>query len=380
VDTEPRGNAGQETGAAQADPIKRISVIAPMLNEAAHIEHFVADLAGQDFSGEVELLVADGGSTDGSVAKLEAAAEQADLLLTMIDNPARWVSHGLNACIRGAKGDLIARLDCHSRYPPEYLRLCAAAAEETGAWCVGGIIVAQGETATQRAVACAMDTPFGGIGFYRVLEPGDGLLQRLSGALGIAAGRNEDAPARIESDTLTFGAFRPQAFQRVGFFDESLKRNQDDELTLRMRRAGGKVILDSGLHVHYTPRGSLRAVFRQYYEYGYWKVPIMLKYRTPPNPRALAPIVFLSSLLVLAAVAAAKPGARRLLAAELALYGAAALGIGALCVRRRNEQWRLIPRVAAIFPAFHLGYGAGMLSGAGRAVRDGVRARFASER
>jgi len=118
--------------------IRRISVITPMRDESASIGDFVADLAAQDFGGELEVLVADGGSVDGSVEQLIAAAERAPLALHVLDNPAGWVSPGLNACIREAKGDLIVRLDCHSRYPADYLRRLAELSEQTGAWNVGG--------------------------------------------------------------------------------------------------------------------------------------------------------------------------------------------------------------------------------------------------
>ena len=109
----------------------------------------------------------------------------------MIDNPAGWVSPGLNACIREARGDLIVRLDCHSRYPKDYLRRCAELSEQTGAWNVGGRLVPTGTTPTERAVACAMDSPFGGIGWTRCATDGP-----------------------VTTDTVTFGAFRPEAFEQ----------------------------------------------------------------------------------------------------------------------------------------------------------------------
>ena len=343
--------------------VKRISVVAPMRNEAAHIEEFVADVAAQDFGGELELIVADGCSTDGSREKLEAAAKKAGLDLTLIDNPAQRIPHGLNACIREASGDLLVRLDCHSRYPSNYLSLCATAAEETGAWSVGGVIVAQGRTPMERAVACAMDTPFGGIGFYRRFMPNDGFVRRLGGAFGIPSADSGRVDARLEVDTATYGAIRPEAFDRVGIFDESLKVDEDEEFNLRVRRAGGRVVLDPSIRVAYTPRGSLRGVFRQYYEYGRWKIPVLVKHSQLPNPRALAPIVFVSSLLILTPTALASSRARRLLALDLALYSVAAFGFGATSLRRRGEDWRLLPRILAVFPAFHVAYGVGMLIG-----------------
>jgi succinoglycan biosynthesis protein ExoA len=349
--------------------VKAISIIAPMLNEAAHVDHFVADIAAQDYDGDVEVIVADGGSTDGSQDRLEAAAARHGVRLTVLRNPYRWVSHGLNACIREARGDLIVRLDGHSRYPYDYLRCCASAAEETGAPVVGGVIVAEGRTPFERAVACAMDTPFGGIGNYRIFTGDGGLAGRVAGAFGVRRAPDGRAPPRVESDTLTFGAFSPQVFRSVGLFDESLRRNQDDEFNLRVRRSGGRVVLDPAIRVHYRPRGTFGGLFRQYFEYGLWKVPVLRKHRQPPSPRSLAPAIFVGSLCVLVPAASRSRVARRALAVQLASYAALAAVSGTATVRGRRESWRLLPLIVVVFPTFHVGYGLGMLRGCARAIR-----------
>lgn len=329
----------------------RISIIAPMRNEARHVEGFVSDVAAQDFAGEVELIVADGGSEDGSVELLRAAAAATGIDLTVLDNPARFVSQGLNACIARASGDLIVRLDCHSRYPSDYVRLCALASEETGAWNVGGIVRAAGTTVSERAVACAMDSPFGGIGWTRA----------------------EAADGRSDVDTVTYGAFRPEVFQRVGPFDESFVRNQDDELNLRLRLAGGRIVLDPAIRLSYTPRGDWRGVFRQYFEYGRWKVPVMRKHRRVATARSLAPIALVLSLALGAVLWPFVPAARIALAAEVVLYLVAAVVFAARSLRRRGEPLSLLPRVVASFAAFHLGYGLGMVWGALRTVGSGAK-------
>ena len=327
--------------------ITRISVITPILNEAEHIDAFLGDLAAQDFSGELEVLVAEGGSTDGSLQKLELAGKRTGLELTVLVNAAGWVSHGLNLCIQRATGDLLVRLDCHSRYPADYLRLCARAAEETDALAVGGVVVPYGRTPTERAVACAMNSPFGGIGWTW----------------------GSDEAVRRDTDTVTFGAFRPEAFERAGVFDESLRRNQDDEMMLRIRRAGGRVILDPKIRVHYTPRGSYRGVFRQYFEYGLWKVPVMLKHRQVLSARSLAPMAFLASLAVLVPAATLSQWARVGLVTELAAYAGGGLAFGARSLKAHGEPLHLLPRVLAAYPTFHAGYGLGMLRGWLRAAR-----------
>src|SRR3954453_11331937 len=321
-------------GGLAATPIRTISVVAPIRNEGSNVEHFVSDLAAQDFAGEIEVLVADGNSDDGSAEPLRAAAWAAGLNLRLLDNPAGWVSHGLNACIREARGDLIVRLDCHSRYPGDYLRRCAEVSRQTGAWNVGGRLVPAGTTPIERAVACAMDSPFGGIGWTR--SSGD---------------------ERVETDTVTFGAFRPEVFERVGLFDEALVRNQDDEFNMRLRAAGGRIVLDPAITVMYRPRGSFGGVWRQYFEYGFWKVPVMLKHRRIATVRGVVPLVFVLGSVGLLAGAIRSRAGRRLLLAEWLLYGALGVFFAARGARVRDEPWTLMPAVVAAFPTFHLGFG-----------------------
>jgi len=311
-----------------------------MLNEARHVETFVADLAAQDYGGMVDLVVSDGSSSDGSAELLEAAASRAGLSLTILANLERFVSQGLNRCIEAASGDLIVRLDCHSRYPPDYIRLCVQASEETGAWNVGGVLVPQGSTAMERAVAAAMDGPFGGIGWTRAATGG-----------------------RVDTDTVTFGAFRREAFDAAGVFDESLVRNQDDDLNLRLRQAGGRIVLDPQIKVFYVPRGTLRGVFRQYFEYGRWKVRVMRKHGKALGARSLAPAAFVLSAVLGTALALWLEPVMDVVAAELGLYLVAAAAFGARSLRGRGESLTLLPRVIGAYLAFHVGYGAGMLRG-----------------
>jgi succinoglycan biosynthesis protein ExoA len=312
-----------------------------VLNEARAVEGLVADIAAQDFAGELEVLVIDSGSSDGSIERLLAAAEHAGLDVAVVDNPAGTVPPGLNLAIARAGGDLIVRLDCKARYPSDYVRLCATAAEETGAWNVGGVIVPEGRTIAQRAVACAMDSPFGGIAWTRHAANAE----------------------RIQVDTVYCGAYRPEVFNRIGLFDEAIPGAHEDEFNFRLRRAGGEIVLDPAIRAYYAPRDSLREVFSQYYGYGRWKVPAMVKHRRVLSGRSLAPLAFVASVGLLAVPATRAGGARRLLGAELAVYAALTVGFGADAVGRRGESWRLLPRVLAVFPTFHLGYGLGMLHG-----------------
>lgn len=328
-------------------PTTRVAIIAPMRNEVRHIGQFVRDIAEQDFQGSIELVVADGESDDGSVEVLRDEAGRHGVAVRVLANPRRIAPTGLNIALAAVDGaELIVRMDCHSRYEPDYVRRCAQTADATGAWNVGGVVVPTGNTRMERAVACAMDSPFGGIGWTR------------------HAGSEEP----VEVDTVTFGAFRPAAFTAAGHFDEYFVRNQDDEFNLRLRKAGGRIVLDPKIRVLYTPRGSWWGVVRQYYEYGLWKIPVMRRHNAVLGVRSLAPIGLLGSLALLGGFAFVSRWALVGLVAEVAVYAAGATTAAVSAVRRRGEPVSLVPRVAATFPAFHLGYGVGMARGIVRAM------------
>lgn len=319
---------------------QRISIIIPMRNEAARIEHVVEQIAAQDYPGEIEVLVGDGRSEDESIPLLRAAAERLGVDVQILDNPARLTAGALNACIGQATGDLIVRMDCHARYPTDYVSACVRASEESGAENVGGPTLLEGETDTERAVAAAMSSPFGGIGWSK--HAGEEL---------------------VEHDTVYCGAFRPAAFRLAGGFDLRMGPNEDEEFNLRLRRAGGRVVLDSRIRIWYTPRGSLRAVLCQYFRYGLYKVPVMVKHRRVASVRSLVPTVFVVGLGVLAVGVRWSRAARSLLGLASGTYAVAALVFGRLALRARRESPALLPRTAATFPAFHVGYGSGLLWG-----------------
>jgi len=349
VDGQVRDN-GRRAGTG-ARWIERVSIIVPMLNEETRVEGLLADIAAQRFAGELELLVADGGSSDHSVERLRAAASRNRLALTLIENRHRFIPHALNACIRRARGDLVVRMDCRARYPHDYLQRCIAAAEETGAWNVGGLTVPVGQSRVERTVACVADNPFGGIGWTR----------------------RATARGRVEVDTVYCGAFRREVFERVGFFDESLPRNEDEDFNFRLRQAGGSVILDPRIKVFYTPRDSAAGLFTQYYGYGRGKVDLIRKHRQTVSLRSMVPLAFVGSVATLAAASIRSRPARRLLAAEGAVYAGCSLGFGHRAIVRRGESLHLLPSVAAIFPVLHVAYGVGMLRGLASILGMGSR-------
>ena len=315
-----------------------VSVVVPCRNEASHIEmHLQGILSQQPPEGGFEVVVADGESDDGTREILHRLAAQ-DSRLRVVDNPGRIASTGLNAAIRIALGRVIIRMDAHTSYAPNYICECVAVQRETGADNVGGPWVAQGRGYIARANAAAFQSAFavGGARSHR---------------------QNYEGPV----DSVYLGCWDRTVFDRFGFFDESLVRNQDDEFNLRLTRAGGRVWQSPRIRSWYSPRGSLRLLFRQYLQYGYWKVRVIQKHRLPASPRHLVPGLFVLSLLVLSAAAFFSPAAAMTLLALAGIYGAGLAFASLLTASRAGFE--LLPVLPLVFLCYHFGYGVGYLWG-----------------
>ncbi len=316
----------------------RISVIVPCRNEAAHIDAFLQSALAQQLApgDELEVVVADGRSDDGTAEKL-AAWRAREPRLVVIDNPQRFTSMALNRAIAASSGELVVRMDVHTEYAPDYIAQCARALAETGATCVGGPWRPVGQGGRQGAIARAFESRFGSGG---------------------AASRRTDYSGEV--DTVYLGAWRRSELLRFGGFDEAMIRNQDDELNLRIVRGGGRVWQSAAIRSWYTPRASFLALFRQFHQYGYWKVAVIRKHRLPASPRHLVPFAFVALVIALALLGLAWRPAWWALAAVGGLYAAAALGT-ALALAPRQAAG-----VAWAFVCMHAGYGLGF----GRALLD----------
>jgi len=321
-----------------------VSVIVPCRNEAGYLDAFLASVFAQVLppgSGPLQVVVADGGSDDGTRERL-AAWQRREAGLVVIDNPARITPVALNLATQRADGEVIVRMDVHTTYAGDYVAQCAAVLQATGASCVGGAWVPVGEGWPQRAIARAFESGFGSGG---------------------AASRRAGYEGSV--DTVYLGAWRRDELLRHGGFDEALVRNQDDELNLRIVRSGGTVWQSPAIRSWYRPRASFTALFRQYFQYGYWKVAVIRKHRLPAAPRQLAPFCFVALILSLAVASLVWPPSGWMLALVVLAYAMVAAGQAAALQNPLNA-----PREAAgIFWAFvcmHMGYGLGF----GKALLD----------
>jgi GT2 family glycosyltransferase len=319
-----------------------ISVIVPCFNEKRHIETCIRSLLGQiPPPGGMEVVVVDGLSSDGTRDILRNLAVRYPAL-RIVDNPGRVTPAGMNAGIREARGRYIAILGAHSRYEPDYLRTCTELLHEhPEAACVGGPIISMGRSLFGQAVAAAMSHPVG---------------------IGNARHRHPNYEGYAEG--ACYPVFRREVFDTIGFYDEALVRNQDDELNYRLTQRGGKVFLSPRARCTYFVRETVRTLFHQYFEYGYWRVAVLRKHRTPASLRQLAPPTFMAILMLSLILAVLLPGGWRLIALTVpALYLVTLFGAATLLLSRLG--WRvglLFPLAAA---TMHLAYAAGFLRGFG---------------
>lgn len=313
-----------------------ISVVVPCRNEQPYIAATIASLLAQEAPPEgFEIVVADGQSDDGTREILHDLAKR-NPAVRLVDNPRRITPAGMNVGIRAARGRYIAILGAHCHYEPTYLRTCVQLLDEhPEASCVGGPILSRGRSLLGQAVAAAMSHPVG-IGNARHRQP------------------NYEGYA----EGACYPVFRREVFDRIGFYDEVLVRNQDDELNYRLTKQGGKVFLSPRARCTYFVRETLRALSRQYFQYGYWRVAVLKKHRMPASFRQLVPPVFLAGLVCSLVFAWLGPDPWRWAALVPPLaYVLVLLAAGAS--QAKTHGWK----VGALFPiaaaTMHVAYAAG---------------------
>jgi cellulose synthase/poly-beta-1,6-N-acetylglucosamine synthase-like glycosyltransferase len=332
-------------------PLPFVSVVMPIRNEADFIAEGLGAVLGQDYPKDrMEVLVADGMSTDATreiVTRLAARPDQP--AVTLIDNPGQIVATGLNLALRQARGEIIVRVDGHCRIEPDYVSQCVAHLRNDGVEGVGGPITTVAKTPVGRAIAAAMSSPFGvgGSAFRTVSD------------------------RTLFVDTIAFPAYTRQAVERAGPFDEELVRNQDDEYNYRLRGLGARLLLTPDVRSEYHSRSSYRSLWRQYFQYGYYKVRVMRKHPRQMRWRQFVPPAFVL-VLALGLLASAFGTVPRLLFGLMLLtYLAAVLGASIWTAAQRD--WSLVGRLPLAFVILHVSYGLGFLVGL---ASSGGRARL----
>ncbi|MFY9738605.1 MAG: glycosyltransferase family 2 protein [Candidatus Cybelea sp.] len=312
-----------------------VSVIIPTLNEGLHIRAVIDDMLGQEgLDADIEVLVADGGSTDTTRS---IVAEYSRRNVRLIDNPKRYQVYGYNLAIRAARGSIICIIHAHAEYSREYLATCLEARNRTGAANVGGVISHRGDSLVGEAIALAMSSPLG---------------------VGDSSYRHATHEQWCDS---VMGAFVDRRiFDEVGFYNETNLVNEDCEFNYRLRAAGYRVFLTPKIKVTYYVRSSLTGLARQYLRYGFYR-----RWTEVQHPGSVPLRVYAPPLLVLGLAASAVLCAFGLLtlgAIVPALY-LCFLAIGFLDGIRRSKRFLLALLEPVAIATMHLAFGFGWLRG-----------------
>lgn len=317
-----------------------VTVIMPIRNEAAFIERSLGAMLAQDYPGEIEIICVDGMSDDGTRDIISCMAAN-DGRIRLLDNPKRITPTALNIGIHEARYEFIARMDGHAVAPLNYLRRCVEVLHHTGTDCVGGRLEYVTETFVAGAIAAAMDSMFG---------------------VGTAQWRG--AKTAGKTDTVPFGLWHRERMLALGGFDETLIRNQDYEFNYRLSAVGGRIYYSPDIRVIYHSRQTLRALWRQYFQYGVWKARVIKMHPASFRWRHGVAPFFVAGLAVGAALSLFGGLWRVLYGAALVLY----LVLTAFFSVRQAARhgWRYLPVIPLVFVILHTAWGTGFWVGVWR--------------
>lgn len=307
----------------------KLSVICPARNEEAYIETVLAHFTRSE-PREKELFVVDGRSTDRT-REIVLQWMETNPNIYLLDNPEQYVPFALNKAIVKSKGRYLVRIDAHTEYAEDYYSAILRVFEQTGADIVGGPTRTKAKLPMQAAIAKAICTPLG---------------------IGNSSVHFEDFEGY--TDSVTFGAWRREIFKQTGLFDTDLLRNQDDEFHYRAKSKGFTLYQSPDIKLYYYPRSTLKGLFSQYYQYGYFKPLVLRKVPMEWKWRHLIPSAFTLYLYTLP-VALWQP----LWLTPILLYILLCLWTSL----RADAPWPVRLRMPLVFPVLHTAYGSGFLSG-----------------
>lgn len=319
------------------------SIIVPCYNERPTIHLLLDALYGQTYPNEqMEVIIADGGSTDGTQDAIQQwQSEHPALSVRLVENPGRTIPSALNTAIKASVGEIIVRLDAHSEPHRAYVERVVDALQGKRAENVGGVwdIRPSSNHWIARGIAAAASHPIG---------------------VGDARYRYSDQPGFV--DTVPFGAFNRKLLDEVGLFDETLLTNEDYEFNTRIRKQGGRIWLDPKIRSVYYARGNLAALARQYWRYGFWKWQMLRRYPETLRWRQALPPMFVSALILLIFLMPFFWLARWALAGLLGAY-LFTLFLAGLQLAIRHKSAALLLGVPLGIACMHFSWGAGFLWG-----------------
>ncbi|NOT46206.1 MAG: glycosyltransferase family 2 protein [Acidobacteria bacterium] len=316
-----------------------VSIIMPVRNEALFIGRSLGALLRQTYPGELmEVIVADGMSTDSTRETIKELAGNSEIPIFIVENPKLIAPTGLNRALQKASGDIVIRVDGHCEVDSRFVENCVVLLQSGAADGVGGPIETVGDSRRANAIALAMSSTFG---------------------VGGSAFRTID-DREIYTDTVAFPGYTREILVRAGAFNEELVRNQDDEYNYRIRKLGGRILLSPSIRSRYYSRSSFKSLLRQYFEYGYWKVRILQLHPGQMSFRQFVPFIFVVTLILLSLLATFSVTGRWGL---LLLAGSYLLTNFAAALYTARSKVSTVPLLSLSYLILHISYGFGSLVG-----------------
>jgi len=317
-----------------------VSVIIPTREEKAGIGKCLDSILGNSYSThKLEVIVVDGMSNDGT-REIVKERQKKHPNLRLLDNPKRVTPAAMNIGIKNAQGDVIIIVNGHSYLAKDFIiQSVNHLQEHPDADCVGGTLQSVHETFVGEVIALAADSPFGAGGTRYRTKKGE----------------------EYTSDTVPYAAYRKEVFQRIGLIDEELFRDQDEEFNYRLIKRGGKIYYTPEIKSYLHTRSSLKKLWRQHLQYGYWKVRVFQKTLMPVSWRHLVPAAFVISLIGSSIWAIWSPWGLYALGTISGSYLTASL-LFSLMISAKNG-WRYLLLLPLAFSTIHFSYGLGFLKG-----------------
>ena len=315
----------------------KVSVVIPCRNEENHIGKCIQSIIDQSYGiDNIEALVCDGCSND----KTQDIIKEYNIKypqIKLVINEKKVAPTAMNLGIKASEGEIIVIFGAHAYMDKDYIKICVEKLKSADIACVGGRIINISENSMAEAISFSMGSPFG---------------------VGNALFRFSEKEQLV--DTVAFGAYRRSIFNTIGYFDEELVRNQDDELNFRVAKSGNKILLAPDIISHYYTRGSFGKLWTQYFQYGFWKVRVIQKHKKPAALRHLIPLIFVISLILGTVVSPFSKIARYLFLTEIILYLSGAI---IFSLKASKAKIKYVPRMIIAFLILHLSYGIGFLEG-----------------
>jgi len=322
---------------------KYVSIIIPCRNEEKFISQCLESLLSQDYPQDMlEFLVIEGKSGDGSRKIVDEYARNY-AAVRIIDNPKRIIPVAMNLGIKEATGEIIVKADAHTIYPTEYVSKCVDALVKYQADNVGGVlnIMSGNGTLVARAIALVLSSIFGA---------------------GNSPFRGNLSAEVQEVDTVAFGCYRRDVFERIGLYNENLVRSSDMDLNIRLKKAGGKILLVPDIAADYYAVEGLRSFWRHTFSDGVWATYPFKFTRRPLRPRHAVPLVFVSSLVGFIAASLIWQAFAYVFFLIVGVYFLTAC-IFSIQIGLEKRDVRLVLLMPLIFTIRHIGYGVGSMWG-----------------